>query len=239
MKVILLAAGRGTRISREIHEAPKCSLPIGDMSLIQHTVKLFLKNDISVCIALGFKHKVLEEQLAAYPIEMVYNPFYDVTNSIASFWFAKEFWKEGEDILIMNADVYIEQDTIDLLVGEKRCPMMLADRKRIVEGDFFFKDDNDVLKEYGKELKLEDRTAEYIGIAKLEARHRDKIMKKMGEMISVQKHGDWWENILYALSDEGENIYVRNIGDLFWSEIDYIEDYQRILSYVARTHKEL
>lgn len=239
MKVILLAAGRGTRISREIHDVPKCSLPIGKISLIQHTVRLFLKNKIPVCIAVGYKHQVIRQQLAEYPVEVVYNPFYDVTNSIASLWFAKDFWQEGEDVLIMNADVYIEQDTLDLLLKEKRCPMMLADRKRILEGDFFFRDENDILKEYGKELKPEIRTAEYIGIAKLEASYRNRVLNKMDEMISNQRHGDWWENILYELSDGGDNIYVRNIGDLFWSEIDYIEDYQRILSYVDRTKTEL
>jgi regulation of enolase protein 1 (concanavalin A-like superfamily) len=50
-------------------------------------------------------------------------------------------------------------------------------------------------------------------------------------MISTQKHGDWWENVLYSLVEDKTNIYVRDIGDKFWSEIDKIEDYHQILNY--------
>ena len=49
-------------------------------------------------------------------------------------------------------------------------------------------------------------------------------------MISVQKHSVWWENILYELSKK-QNIYVEDIGQRFWAEVDYIEDYERILKY--------
>ena len=41
MKVLLLAAGRGTRISRYLAGNPKCTVDIGGQKLIQYTIELF------------------------------------------------------------------------------------------------------------------------------------------------------------------------------------------------------
>ena len=40
MKVLLLAAGRGTRISRYLAGNPKCTVDIGGQKLIQYTIEL-------------------------------------------------------------------------------------------------------------------------------------------------------------------------------------------------------
>lgn len=54
---------------------------------------------------------MIREVLADKGVSFFYNPFYDVTNSIASAWFAKEFLT-GDDLLIMNGDVYLEENCL-------------------------------------------------------------------------------------------------------------------------------
>ena len=49
-------------------------------------------------------------------------------------------------------------------------------------------------------------------------------------MIAVQEHSVWWENVLYGMANERE-IYVKDIQGKFWAEVDYIEDYERILEH--------
>lgn len=240
MKIILLAAGKGTRIRKEINDVPKSTLEIEkNLPLIRYTVELLLKNNIEVSIVVGFKKELVIDTIKDLPVTIYYNPFYDVTNSIASLWFARDFWNEGEDILIMNADVYIEQDTLDLLLNETRCPAMLADSRKTVEGDFFFKYGEDyILKDYGKELTVENRNGEYVGIAKLTESFRSTFLNKLNQMIGKQKHGKWWENVLYTLSEEDRQVHVCDIGDRFWSEIDKIEDYHTILNYKTSLSRE-
>ena len=87
MKAILMAAGMGTRIATKTNE-PKCLLDIGNGPLIRHTVELLLNNHMEVCICLGFKGYLIREALRDYPITFYENPFYRVTNSIASLWFS-------------------------------------------------------------------------------------------------------------------------------------------------------
>ena len=52
----------------------------------------------------------------------------------------------------------------------------------------------------------------------------------MLKMINNQIHSVWWENVLYDLS-ESMNIYVDDVAGCFWAEVDYVEDYKRILEH--------
>ena len=109
MKVLLMAAGKGTRISRYIEGKPKCTIDIGETTLIEYTIQELLKYNIDeMGMVLGYHSEEIKKLLEKYHIKYYYNYFYDVTNSIASAWFAKEFM--DDDIILMNADVYLEAD---------------------------------------------------------------------------------------------------------------------------------
>ena len=122
-----MAAGMGTRIATKTNE-PKCLLDIGNGPLIRHTVELLLNNHMEVCICLGFKGYLIREALRDYPITFYENPFYRVTNSIASLWFSREQLDETQDLLLANADVFWQQDILDLLLADQRGIVLLADR---------------------------------------------------------------------------------------------------------------
>ena len=219
MKVLLLAAGRGTRISRYLNGNPKCTVDIGGKKLIEYTIAMVL----------GYRAEVIEETLKKYNIKYYYNPFFDVTNSIASAWFAKDFIV-GDDIIIMNADVFLEESLIDYILAEKKSPVMFADSSRKEEADYKFKYVDGVLVKYGKELEGEDVSGEYVGIGKFSKEFMNTFSKKLEEMISLQQHSVWWENVVYELT-KTQPINVVDVNGMFWAEVDYIEDYERILNF--------
>lgn len=230
-----MAAGKGTRISRHIDGKPKCTVEIKKgQTLIEHTIKSLIKKGIKdITIILGYRGDVIKEVLKEYNIKYYENPFYDVTNSIASLWFAKEELKDEEDILFMNGDVFFEEHFIDIILKEKRSPVLYSDEMRIEEADYRFKYENGILKEYGKELSNEKTTGEYIGVARIEKEDLKEMEIQLNKMIKNQDYSLWWENILYSLSNERE-IYIKNVKDVFWAEVDYIEDYQRIKTFLEK-----
>lgn len=234
MKVLLLAAGRGTRISRYLGGNPKCTVDIYDKKLIQYTIENF--NDlgiIDIALSLGYNQNVIRETLKDYSVKYYYNPFYDVTNSIASAWFAKDFLCDYDDTWIMNADVFLEKDMFKRILECKKSPVMFADSRRGEEGDYKFKYNNGYLEKFGKDLTGSDISGEYIGVAKFNKDFMPYFINKMEEMINNQEHSVWWENILYHnLANVPVNI--EEINDLFWAEVDYIEDYERILEFCKK-----
>ncbi|MDO5387276.1 MAG: phosphocholine cytidylyltransferase family protein [Pseudomonadota bacterium] len=231
MKILILAAGRGTRISRYLSGNPKCTVDIGGGTrLIEYTIDLLHSRGIrDIGIVLGYKAEVIREILGGKGVTFFYNPFYDVTNSIASCWFAKEFIG-GDDLLIMNGDVYLEDKLLDRILASEKSPVMFSDESRKETADYKFYYENGLLMKYGKDLAGEDITGEYIGIGRFAAEFLPEFVSRMEAMIDRQEHSVWWENVIYSMTEE-QPVYVENVSGHFWAEVDYIEDYERILEH--------
>ncbi len=233
MKALILAAGRGTRISRYLEGGPKCTVNIGGTSLIRYTVELLQSFDIhDIALVLGYQEQAVREALADCSVTFFENPFFDVTNSIASAWFAREFLNTDEDILIMNGDVYLDRALMPLILNSQpgRTPLLFADETRREEADYKFCYRDGILLKYGKELTGADITGEYIGVARLANTFLPRFRQKLEDMIAEGKHSVWWENVLYELSHVTP-VYVAGTEGGFWAEVDYIEDYERILAH--------
>ncbi len=231
MKALLLAAGRGTRISRYLSGNPKCTVDIGGIKLIQYTVDMFHKYGVTdIAIVLGYRGEAIRQSLQDFDLKYFYNPFFDVTNSIASAWFAKDFLMDTDDTLIMNADVFLEATLLEQILACEKSPVMFADGSRKEEADYKFKYENGLLEKYGKELTGEDVTGEYIGIGKFSKDFMPEFLTSLDTLINSQNHSVWWENILYSMVGK-RPIYVETVDGKFWAEVDYMEDYQGILRH--------
>ena len=231
MRALILAAGKGTRISRYLSGKPKCTVNIGEITLIEHTVKQLKEFGVDeIGITLGYNSKTIRDILKPYDVKFFENPFYDVTNSVASAWFAKDFISADDDLIIMNGDVFLEDSLLKNILSEDGSPVLFCDTSRKEEADYKLYFENNILLKYGKELQGEDISGEYIGVAKLNKGFTNNLKESITELVNNQGHSLWWENALYRLSDK-QNIYVRDIGDHFWAEVDYIEDYERILRF--------
>ncbi len=228
MKAIILAAGIGSRISKFIEEKPKSMVDIGGVPLIRYTVDMLRQKGIEdITIVVGYKASVIMKELDDRNINFVYNPFYDVTNGIASMWFAREHLTEGDDTVIMSGDVYLEPEIVDELIALDKSPVLLADSTRRVEADYRYQYENGILKKFGKDLTVEETTGECLGVAKLKGDFVNTYKTHMIEMINRQCHSVWWENVLYDLAPKTD-IYVHDVAGAFWAEVDYIEDCRRI-----------
>jgi len=235
MKCILLAAGRGTRISRHIQAIPKSTLPIdGNKPLIRYTVEMLIEMGIEPIVCAGYKRDNVHDALSGLDVKFYYNPFYSITNSIASLWFAKD--ELEEDTIVMNADVFLEKDFITALTKNECKAVMASDSnpERKEKGDFFFSvNENSCISKYGKDLPLEDRDTEYVGIAKISSRFIGQFKDRLESLIEQGHFDAWWENVLYSFADlDEEAIETIDVGKYFWREIDYIDEYEEILNYV-------
>lgn len=233
MKAFILAAGKGSRISKYLPNIPKCTVDVGGQPLIRQTVEMLLNNGIDPTVIVGYRHAEIERVLLGLPVHIVYNPFYDVTNSIGSLWMAENAGLFAEeDCIVANGDVYWSQGILDFVLAQKEEIILLADSARVLDGDYFFGTENGMLRRYGKELTLEERDCEYTGIVAMKASFVPRFLGRLNRLIDSQCHGKWWEDAIYSLSSE-EDIPVKDIRGQFWAEVDFIEDYRRILDYVS------
>ncbi|BEU88725.1 NTP transferase domain-containing protein [Selenomonas sp. TAMA-11512] len=238
MRAIIMAAGIGSRISRNV-DKPKCLLEIEEKSILRRTVEMLKKNDIEPVIVAGYQHEQIEREVQPLGVPVIVNPFYRVTNSLGSLWFARDYIVDGEDLFLMNADVFWEQDILDILLNEEREALLLADSSimRLEEGDYFFGCEQGRIVRYGKDLAREIRTHEYVGVGRVRPSFLRVFKEKMNELIEAEQYNYWWEDILYSCSAEQE-VFIRDVAGHFWAEVDYIEDYERIMNYIYERNQK-
>ena len=235
MKAFILAAGRGTRISRHINGKPKCTVQLSaDTTLIRHTVESLLERGIrEIVLVLGYRSDAVLEALSGLPIQYRVNPFFDVTNSIASLWFARDMLDASQPTIMMNGDVFLSDEALDAVLAERCSPVLFYDSSRILEADYKFGCDGERLVRYGKELTPEQTSGEYVGCAVFSAAYTAQFIKRLEEMIASQRHSAWWEDVLYSMADES-TIIARDIAGVFWGEVDFVEDYDRIMAFYGK-----
>lgn len=237
IKAFIMAAGIGSRLSRFAQNRPKCLLRMGDKTLISRTLDILGSRGIKdITIVTGFRADLIQKEVGDR-VRYVHNPFFHITNSIASLWFGRDFL-EG-DCLIMNADLFFEEAFIDELLLDDRDKVMLCDSTRVIEADYRFTIDQDHIVKYGKNISVEDTDAEYCGIAKIRASFIPYFRSRLCQLIDNQQSGLWWEDVLYSFIPEGKKIYVHDIAGIFWGEVDYVEDYERINRWVTEHHNKV
>ena len=228
MKAILLEAGRGTRISRSVG-IPKSTLPIGDQSIVEHSVRLLIENGIDVVVVTGYMEENVRRALSKYPVKFYYNPFFAVTNSAGSLWMARD--ELDGDVIIGNADVFWEQPILDILLDSKKGVTILGDKSRTIVGDYFFKLKDGKIVDHGKTLEPKDRDCEYVGLCMIRSDIVKQFKDNLDDLNKKERYDRWWENALYDYRDDLP-IKVADVGGLFWSEVDYYSDYESILEYI-------
>lgn len=224
MKYIFLVAGKGTRLNPLTLSHPKSMFKLdNNTTLIQRMVKLIKKNDRSaeIIVVTGHMHRSIEEELQ--DVEFVFNPFYEVTNSIASLWFAKKYLLD-DDVVIIDGDIVMSDRLVREVVCEPiRKPMVLVDSSIKTDGDYNVEVSGDKVLVMSKEL--ETYYGEYAGITKLDKKSAAKMCREMDFMIEEGCYDQWYENALVQLIfKEDFHLYYRDISEYEWTEVDSVND---------------
>ena len=88
MKVVILAGGRGTRISEESHLRPKPMVTIGDKPILWHIMKIYASHGMTdFIICLGYRGYVIKEYFANYALHAARAVTLDLSKPGAEFQF--------------------------------------------------------------------------------------------------------------------------------------------------------
>lgn len=74
MRAVIMAAGMGRRMNNSI-EMPKSILPVGETTIIRHTVKMLTDNGISTAVVVGYRKNDIYSALQGLPVTYYFNPF--------------------------------------------------------------------------------------------------------------------------------------------------------------------
>jgi choline kinase len=240
VKAIILSAGQGRRLLPLTENTPKCLLPVSGKPVIVWQIDTLLANGIQeIIIVAGFQIDKVEKVLAErYPehstIRVVFNPFYEVADNLASCWVVREEMDAG--FLLLNGDT---------LLGDNLLPGVLRTKTALITLCIDFKetfDDDDMkvqldsqgeVKQVSKRLSAEETDAESIGLIRFSEQGARLFRRTVEQALrEPEKLKSWYLAIISTLAQQGIVMSHSVVGNR-WCEIDFIQDLQKAESYFS------
>jgi choline kinase len=227
-----MAAGISSRLEDINGNRPKCLIEMDGISLISRSVNLLASRGITdISVITGYKRELVRQELQSR-VNYLHNPYFEVTNSIASLWLAKDLLHD--DVILMNADLYYEPSVLDTALAQRGNAVMLSDSTRIDDADFRFGVLGNRILKTGNQLSNLETDCEYVGIVRIDQKFVNRFRKRLEMMIKSGDFKNWWEGVLYAFIEDGVAITHKDVEGAFWSEVDHLGDYNRLSSWVSR-----
>jgi len=111
MKVIILAAGMGSRLKPLTNDKPKCMIKLFNETLIERQIKIFHNHNINdITIVTGYRGEIIDIPDVNY----VKNENYETTNMNESLFCALE--PSNSPVLVTYSDIVFEQKIIQQML---------------------------------------------------------------------------------------------------------------------------
>lgn len=216
MKVVILAAGMGTRLGTLIPK-PLTSLK-NEKTILDFQIENLLKyvSIHDILIVVGYKKELIMEK---YPeLTFIYNDAYTKTNTSKSLLRALNK-VDDSDVLWLNGDVYFDNKIIDKLIKAKNS-CVLVDNKKCGDEEVKYKvDSQGNINELSKCVK--EAAGEALGINLIKKDDLPLFIKHL-EKVDDQ---DYFEKGLENMIIKDKSIIKPvNIDNLFCQEVDFPED---------------
>lgn len=218
MKVVILAAGKGSRLGT--HAAPKpLTELVSGQSILEHQLEgLSLCTSLNnVMVVVGY-HK--EEIMERFPdLLYVYSPNFAKENTSKSLLRALE--KCDEDVLWLNGDVVFHPSVLKLMLEQPRTAMMV--NKGIVgeEEVKYRQDEKGRVLEVSKHVKHPE--GEALGINYVA--HQDLALLR--SQLENCEASDYFEKAIERCIEEGMVVWSVVVEHALCTEIDFPEDLER------------
>jgi choline kinase len=231
-KVVILSAGQGKRLLPLTETRPKCLVDLSGRSLLAWQLLALEEAGVKEAVVVtGFAAEAVEEEIATLPLSSLtvrtrFNPFYSVTDNLATCWLVRHELVGGS--LLLNGDTLLEPAVASTLRSAPEAPITVTiDRKPSYDADDMkVLTHGDSLLAIGK--KIETYDAESIGFLRFSAVGAKAFIAGLERAVR-QPDGlkRWYLSVIDELAREPGQVRVRSIEGLDWAEMDFPEDVAR------------
>lgn len=228
MKAIILAAGMGKRLYPLTDALPKCLLKLNTKSILEYQIEKLNECGVrDIVVVIGYMANKIREAIGD-KVKFIFNPFYHITNSIASLWLAKNEIPRDEDLFLLNSDIIFDADILkELMHSEKGIYMLVEKRSDCTDADFRLKVIDGLVVDMGKTLGQFESFGEYVGIVKVSKNMVPSFIKTLDSLIESGKVDLWYELTLQEMINNGFEIKAFETRGKYWIEIDLAEDLEK------------
>lgn len=250
MKVVILAAGQGSRLRPLTDDRPKCMVEVNGKSILERQLETMHKcgiKDEDITIIAGYRSDVLQKKFRGTGISVLVNETYETTNMVCSLMCARELMTQAEDVLISYGDIIYNAEVLDkVLFSEEESSVVVDDgwyeywcarcENPLDDAETLMFDEHDYLTEIGQKTDDLDKVqSQYIGLMRFkgagladmlalsaEAKRRSGEGRKLWRTDRTYPKM-YMTDLLQGLIDEGNKLKAIHI-QRGWFEIDDRDD---------------
>ena len=229
-----MAAGKGSRLGELTNGNPKSFVEIKGKKLIEYNLQLLNKYGIEkIVIVTGYRSEAFEELTREMEnVHLIYNTFYEMLNVLGSFFMGME--AIDEDFIYLHADTLCDPFIFEKLVHLEGDVILPIDYKQCDEEAMKVRSENGRIVEITKQMPLELAEGEFIGMCAFRIEVLPVLKSKVKQLMKEKAFSSYFEGAIQRLIDE-ECFDIRLVSTegYFWSEIDFLEDFERAVANIS------
>jgi len=238
MKVVILAAGMGSRLQEILKGKPKPLLEINGKCLLEHSLESLKQSGITeVTLAIGFEGQQIRNRIGnkfggKININYASNPQYDSSGSMYSLYCALE---TPQTCLVLDGDIVYDSKAITKIMETKhKNSVVLTDCCGSGDEVYVTLDDSNNVTYLGKKLPSQRRVVEFTGISKFSEEFMNKMFERHNQRTEKLDLTEYYEDAAYQVS-KSLPWYGLVIPNLPWSEVDRKEDISRAINAIKNS----
>ena len=219
-QAVILAAGMGSRLKELNKGRPKGFIRLGDLPIIEHSIRTLLACDIQeIIIVTGFMDEHYEKLSAQYPqIKTVRNEKFSETGTMYSLWCARNLI--SADFILLESDLIFEIRAIREIIGSPYDDCILISGKTEAGDEVFVTAEENIVKKISKDrASLDSMVGEFVGISKI-SNDFYKFMIQIAEDRFKSNLKINYDMDCFATVSEIRHLGYLKIENLLWAEID-------------------
>lgn len=228
MQAIIMAAGKGSRLASLTNDKPKSLLKIKGKTLLDINLAMLHKYGIwDITIVTGFCDEQFIEATKGIPgITLIYNPFYEFTNVIGSYYMGMKLLHDS--FIYLHADTICDMGIFEDLLKSGGDIVLPVEAKPCDDEAMKVRLEDGQVVEITKQMPAENAFGEFIGIAKIKKNVIDDLNASTIGVLRDKLYSSYFEGALQRVFDMKKyDIQLINTDGRFWGEVDFLEDYQR------------
>ncbi|MBM3111552.1 NTP transferase domain-containing protein [Pseudomonas arcuscaelestis] len=238
MRVIILAAGQGTRLRPYTDERPKCLVQLQGRPLLHRQLQVLRAKGLNeITLIGGYRADCLQ----AEGLDVLVNPRFAETNMVSTLFCAQERMVDGEDLLIAYGDIIYQTSVLESLLATDAPLAISIDREwrrfwqirmenPLADAETLKLNSDNCITEVGKKPKdYSEVQGQYMGLIKVRGDHVAAFREAWHKMDrTVLRDGKDFDNMymttfLQSLIDSGWTARAA-FTDNGWLEVDTVED---------------
>lgn len=240
MRVVILAAGTGSRLLPLTRNTPKSLLDLGGgYTLLERQLESIAGAGLrDITIVTGYKSEQIEAKIQHYTdfnFHVVFNPFYRLANQIASAWMGLKDL-DGPVVLINGDDVF-KADVLQRLIDTPDdITLMICRKKEYTDEDMKVIIHGERIADIGKDIQIDRADAESIGIIHFSPRGLRDLQDTLHRMFRQEENlQQFFPAALRQMIRDGHSLTYRECKENDWSEVDFHPDLQQMREQLKQT----